>query len=252
MLIAGNWKMNLSLEEAVELAASISEYSSASAKIDIAVFPPATYIERVSSILEHSPIIVGAQNIHFAEAGAFTGEISVKMVLTSGGEMVILGHSERRHVFGESDEFICAKVKKALSSELTPVLCIGETLEQREENATNEVLAGQLSGSLDGVTVEFPTNLVIAYEPVWAIGTGRVATPEQAQEAHGFIREWMIRRYGRRGGECRILYGGSVKPENIAEILEKPDIDGALVGGASLESNSFGGIIHEALKILER
>ncbi|HHS50124.1 MAG TPA: triose-phosphate isomerase [candidate division Zixibacteria bacterium] len=252
MLIAGNWKMNLSLDEAVELAASMMEYSSATAKLDIALFPPAVYIERISSLLEHSPIIVGAQNIHPEEAGAFTGEISSKMVLTSGGQMVILGHSERRHIFAETDEFICAKVKRAILSELTPVLCIGETIDQRDAGETNRVLKRQLEGSLDGITIEFPGELVLAYEPVWAIGTGRVATPEQAQEAHAFIREWMDGRFGRAGRDCRILYGGSVKPDNAAGILTQADIDGALVGGASLKSLSFGGIIIEALKILER
>ncbi|MCK5833423.1 triose-phosphate isomerase [bacterium] len=241
--------MNLTLQSATELAASIVEYSSAAKKIDIAVFPPAPFIEKIASIMRYCPIVVGAQNIHPEVAGAFTGEISAKMVLTCGAEMVILGHSERRHIFGEKDSFICAKVKKAMKSRLIPVLCIGETLEQRESGETNRVLKNQLSASLDGVSIEFGQNLVLAYEPVWAIGTGLVATPEQAQETHAFIRLWMSEKYGKSGDDCRILYGGSVKPDNVYAILEKKDIDGALIGGASLESKSFGDIINEALKI---
>ncbi len=252
LLIAGNWKMNLSFSEAVDLSESIADMAEATAKLDIAVFPPSIYIEKVASILKETSISVGAQNIQPEESGAFTGEISAKMVLTSGGTMVILGHSERRHIFGESDEFICAKVKRALSSGLVPVLCIGEKLDQRLASKTFEVLENQLRGSLAGVELGAEARLILAYEPVWAIGTGRIATPDQAQEVHAFIREWMRRRYGEPGGNVRVLYGGSVKPENAHGILEKPDVDGALVGGASLKSDTFRGIISEASIVLER
>ncbi|MCD6501427.1 triose-phosphate isomerase [bacterium] len=251
LMIAGNWKMNLSLDEAVSLSEAVAALPSVADKLDVAIFPPAVYIERVASILGKTQIFVGAQNIHPAESGAFTGEISAKMVLTTGGTMVILGHSERRHIFGESDEYICAKLKRAVSSGLTSVLCIGEKLDQRRSGKTFDVLESQLRGSLEGVKFA-SDDLILAYEPVWAIGTGQIATPEQAEEVHAFIREWMAREYGDSGRNTRILYGGSVKPDNAFGILEKPDVDGALVGGASLKSDSFWGIISEALKVLER
>jgi len=251
LLIAGNWKMYLTFEEALTLASSIAEYSRGIDSVDVAIFPSAVYLNSISDNLKQSNIYVGVQNLHPEEEGAFTGEISAKMVLTSGGNMVILGHSERRHIFGESNEFICAKVKRALYSGLTPVLCIGEKLGQRDAGQTEDVLDSQLSGSLEGAALTAPNDLILAYEPVWAIGTGRNATPEQAQEAQAFVRDWLSTRCGDMAEKMRILYGGSVKPNNAVSLLSQPDVDGALVGGASLKKESFCEIIKVAVKITE-
>ena len=250
LLIAGNWKMNLGLAEAMGLAAGIDEHCVGDMELDVALFPPATYIAKIYETLGDSPIQIGAQNIHTHIDGAFTGEISAKMVLTCGGNMVILGHSERRHIFGEGDDFIASKVNRALSSGLTPVLCIGEKLPDREDGKTEEVLSAQLEGSLEGAQPASPDDLIIAYEPVWAIGTGRNATPNQAQKAHEFIRSRIAGRFGEDfAGKMRILYGGSMKPSNCEELLSRPDVDGGLIGGASLKSESFCEIISAAAKI---
>jgi triosephosphate isomerase len=241
--------MNLSQDEAISLAEGIASVFPKIVEADIALFPPIAYLEKISGIVQGSGILTGAQNIHTEETGAFTGENSAKMVLTCGGEMVILGHSERRHIFGESDVFICEKVKRALSSGLVPVLCIGEKLNERDSGRTEKVLMTQLEGSLDGIVFDSPDKSVIAYEPVWAIGTGRNATPAQAQEAHLFIRGWLSRRYGEIAKNIRILYGGSVTSENCEELLSQCDVDGALVGGASLKKESFCKIISIAERI---
>ena len=249
LLIAGNWKMNKDFDEAIEFTEGISNRCGAVDEVDIALFPPATYLKDVSRITEKNYIVVGAQNIHSEDDGAFTGEISAKMVLTSGCGMVILGHSERRHIFGETSGFICSKIRKALNSCLTPVLCIGEKIEQRDAGETERVLDVQLTESLEGIEILSPNEIIIAYEPVWDIGTGRTATPEQAQNAHLFIRDWLVRRYGERATEIRILYGGSVKPSNAEDLLSQPDIDGALIGGASLDLEKFSDIIDIGIKI---
>ncbi len=249
LLIAGNWKMFKTFDEAIDLAKNIEKFVRNESVVDVAVFPPATYIHVVSSLLKNRSIFVGAQNIYPEEEGAFTGEISAKMVLTSGGSMTILGHSERRNVFGEPNDFICKKVKKAMATGLIPVLCIGEKLEEREAGETESVLIGQLEGSLDGVKIDSPDEIVLAYEPVWAIGTGVNATPEQAQATQAFIREWFRGRYGPMADKIRILYGGSVKPSNAEKLLSQADIDGALIGGASLSSESFCEIIAIAKRI---
>lgn len=236
LILAGNWKMFKTRGEAKafvhELAPRIQH---AACKIFIA--PPFTAIAAAVSSAQGSPIVIGAQNMHDAVDGAFTGEISAGMLQEAGAQFVILGHSERRHLFHESNAFINRKVKRALEAGLLPILCIGETQGERDEGMTEEVLAKQLSEGLQGVDSD---KLILAYEPVWAIGTGKVATPELAQEAHGFCRKWLEKHRRKQLAELvPILYGGSVKPETIAQLCEMPDIDGALVGGAALDVNSF-------------
>ncbi len=251
-LIAGNWKMFLDRESAIALAREIVDGMPKRPFIDVAIFPPAVFIEAVAKAVEGSTIAVGAQNLHYETEGAFTGEISSKMVLTSGGRVVIIGHSERRNIFGESDEFIQRKVKRALDDNLVPVLCIGEKLEQRKAGETESVLNRQLNGSLREIEITDPDKIVLAYEPVWAIGTGVVATPEQAQDAHSFVRDWIRSRYGDIADGLRILYGGSVKPDNAESLLVQPDVDGALIGGASLSSKGFCEIIEIAERLQTR
>lgn len=252
LLIAGNWKMHKDYGSAMKLTQGIVECASRETEVDIAIFPPAVYLEAIAKRTENTVIEVGAQNIHSEEEGAFTGEISSKMVLTTGGSMVIIGHSERRHVFGESNDFIRSKVKRAIVDGLTPVLCIGEKLEQREAGDTEIVLNEQLSGSLKDMEIATADRLILAYEPVWAIGTGVVAKPEQAQEAHAFVRSWIRENYGDIADDIRILYGGSVKPRNAKSLLELDDVDGALIGGASLSAESFCEVIEIAKKIQKR
>ncbi len=249
LLIAGNWKMHKDRDRALALAADIIEKSGEEKKVDIAIFPPSVFLHSISDLAENSVVTVGAQNMHSEIEGAFTGEISSKMVLTSGGRMVILGHSERRHVFGETNDLICSKVKRAISDGLIPVLCIGEKLEEREAGKTEAVLSEQLSRSLDGVDIGSAEECILAYEPVWAIGTGVVATPEQAQDAHAFVRGWIREKYGDIADSIRVLYGGSVKPDNAESLLNLEDVDGALIGGASLSAESFCGIIDIAKTI---
>ncbi|MCD6532149.1 triose-phosphate isomerase [bacterium] len=245
-LIAGNWKMHKTVPEAQTLARQLADRLSDVNFADVAICPPFVDLYPVSLILreKESKIILGAQNMHPEPKGAFTGEISAEMLLSAGAKMVILGHSERRHIFGETDEFINAKVRRALEVGLVPILCIGETLEQRKAGKTNDVLREQITKSLAGVQIDDPHKIIIAYEPVWAIGTGVNATPEQAQEAHTFVRGLLAQLWGEQvAQEVRILYGGSVKPANAQSLLTQPDVDGALVGGASLDADSFEGII---------
>ncbi len=207
------------------------------------VCPPFTSLETANELLKGSGIGLGAQNMYFEESGAFTGEISAAMLKSVGCEFVILGHSERRTIFGESDEVINKKVKKALASGLKPIFCIGETLEERESGVTFDAVKRQVVNGLAGVTEAEMDSVIIAYEPVWAIGTGKVATPDQAQEVHAFIRAELVKLFGAAVAEKTIIqYGGSVKPENAKELLGQPDIDGALVGGACLKADSFVGI----------
>jgi len=246
-LIAGNWKMNLSISEAVALVRNLcDEIKSMNEGTEILVAPPFTSLGPVREAIKDAPIFLGAQNMHWEDYGAFTGEISGKMLVEIGCTHVILGHSERRHIFRETDDMIDKKVKKAFEVGLIPILCIGETLEEREAGNTFDVLESQLRGSLASIidNTLLPKELIVAYEPVWAIGTGKTATPEQAQEAHEFVRHWVGETFGKNSAQgMRILYGGSVKPDNAASLMTMPDIDGALVGGASLKVESFLGII---------
>jgi triosephosphate isomerase len=242
--IAGNWKMNLDRASAVALAAGVAEEADNLVDVDLAVCPPFVYLEAVAGALSGSNVALGAQNMYHQSAGAFTGEVSAAMLRDLGCTYVILGHSERRHILGETDEQINKKLHAALQAGLTPIVCVGELLAEREAAATLEVIRRQFDGSLAGLSAEQITGIVIAYEPVWAIGTGKVATPQQAEEVHLDLRRIIEDRYnGPTAQAVRIQYGGSVKPENAAELLGQPDIDGALVGGASLKVDQFMGIV---------
>jgi len=247
-LIAGNWKMNLDHDQTVSLVQGIlGEVSDVLDRVDVMVCPPFTSLQAALLSSGSAEVTVGAQNMHWEEKGAFTGEISPLMLSALGIADVILGHSERRHVFGEDDELIQKKVDSALSHGLRPILCIGEKLEEREAGNTLSVLDNQLNIGLANVSGDQAKQLTVAYEPVWAIGTGVTATPDQAQEAHAHVRKRLAELLGEAGRSVRILYGGSVKPDNAADLLSKPDLDGALVGGASLKADSFAGIIRAAL-----
>lgn len=241
--IAGNWKMNLNRREAAALAEAIARRAGELAGVDLAVCPPSVYLQAVGAALAGSQVALGAQNMYHETAGAFTGEISAAMLVDLGCRYVILGHSERRHILGETDDQINRKVLAALAAGLTPIVCVGELLAEREAGATSAVIRRQFDGSLAGLSDEQMGRVVLAYEPVWAIGTGRVATPEQAQEVHLDLRKLIGGRYNARLAQTvRIQYGGSVKPANAAELLSQPDVDGALVGGASLKADDFLGI----------
>ncbi len=242
--IAGNWKMNLNRADAVALAAAVAKGADASKGIDVAVCPPSVYLDAVAGVVRGTGVGLGAQNMYHESKGAFTGELSAAMLKDVGCQYVILGHSERRHILGESDAAINLKVKAALAAGLTPILCVGETLAEREAGKTQQVNQTQFDGSLAGILADDMAKLVIAYEPVWAIGTGKTASPQQAQEVHLDLRNLLKTRYNAAIAEVvRIQYGGSVKADNAAELLEQPDIDGALVGGASLKADDFLGII---------
>jgi len=243
-LIAGNWKMNLRRAQAVALATALAARARDFAGVDVAVCPPSVYLDAVSAALGKSELALGAQNMYFEPDGAFTGELSAGMLTDLGCRYVILGHSERRHVLGETDELINRKVQAAFAAGLVPIVCVGELLAEREAGRTRQVVETQFDGSLAGVSAEQLASTVIAYEPVWAIGTGKVATPEQAEEVHRDLRKLIADRYNAEVAEAvRIQYGGSVKPDNAAELLAQPDIDGALVGGASLKAEDFLGIV---------
>ena len=242
-LIAGNWKMNLDRAQAVALGSGIASLPTA-ADCEVLVCPSTIYLDAVGDSVKGSSVALGAQDVYHQPNGAFTGETSTSMLLDVGCSFVILGHSERRNVIGEDNRLINEKVKAALAAGLTPILCVGELLEQREAGQTLEVVAEQFRGSLEGVSAEQMVKVVIAYEPVWAIGTGKTATPEQAQAVHADLRKIMAEQYNPEVAEVvRVLYGGSVKPANAADLLSQPDIDGALVGGASLDVDSFAAII---------
>ncbi len=248
--VAGNWKMNTSRSEAEKLAAAVAVGIEGMDAVDVLVAPPFPYLTSVAATVEGSAVKVGAQNCYFEERGAFTGEVSVGMLQDVGCSHVILGHSERRHVLGETDEVINRKVKAALEKGLDVILCIGELLEERKAGTTESVLETQLAGGLADVSNEQAASLVIAYEPVWAIGTGEVATPDQAEAAHAFTRSWLSGRFGAELGDAtRIQYGGSVKPANAADLLAQPNVDGALVGGASLDAASFVPIVQAAVEL---
>ncbi len=244
LFVAGNWKMNTSVAYSVELAKGLAAQIGAVDSVDIAVCPPAVYLAGVCEALKGSNIAVGAQNMYFEDDGAFTGEISTAMVKDVGCKYVILGHSERRHVMGESDEMINTKVLKALSDDVLPMFCIGELLQEREAGKTNDVLRRQVTVGLEGVSRGDMQRVTVAYEPVWAIGTGVTASPAQAQEVHAMLRELLGTIYDAGLADAiRIQYGGSVKGSNAAELLGQPDVDGALVGGASLKVDDFVAIV---------
>jgi triosephosphate isomerase len=239
-VIAGNWKMNKTASEAVTLTKDIIAQVGRETSVDIVLCPPFTALSAVAHVLEGQAVKLGGQNMHPEKNGAYTGEVSAEMLRTLYVTHVILGHSERRTYFGETDAFINKKVITALANELKPILCVGETLAEREAGATLAVVQRHVEGGLAGVKPEQITTVIIAYEPVWAIGTGKVATTAQAQEVHAFIRDLLTKLYGAPlAQKVRILYGGSMKPSNAAELLAEKDIDGGLIGGASLEAKSF-------------
>ncbi|MDD5084872.1 MAG: triose-phosphate isomerase [Candidatus Omnitrophica bacterium] len=245
--IAGNWKMYKSIPEAVSLVQVIRAGVHTVQDVDIVVCPPFTALAAVNEALKDSNIDLGAQDMYSETEGAFTGEISPLMLKDVGCRYVILGHSERRQYFGETDGLVNKKLKTAIKFNLIPIVCIGETLAERDAGKAKEVVANQFEGSFQGLTAEEFERLIIAYEPVWAIGTGRTATPQQAQEMHGLIRSFLKDRLGDTVERVRILYGGSVKPENISELMAEPDVDGALVGGASIKGESFIQIVRGSL-----
>lgn len=244
--IAGNWKMNTTAASATELASGLAAAIDAALyeKVDVAVCPPYVYLQAVANAAKDSKISVGAQNVYFEEKGAFTGEISCDMLKDVCCEYAILGHSERRHVIGETDELINKKMHATLAAGLKPILAVGELLEEREADKTTQVVAAQIEKGLAGITAEQMATVTIAYEPVWAIGTGKTATTEQAQEVHAMIRELLKKLYNEDVAQAtRIQYGGSAKPGNAAELMSQPDVDGLLVGGASLKVEDFAEMI---------
>jgi triosephosphate isomerase (TIM) len=242
-LVAGNWKMNLDRAAAVALATAVAGRASTVPGVDLAIFPPSVYLDPVRQAVAGSSVAYGAQNMYDQPNGAFTGEISASMLIDLGCRYVILGHSERRHVLGETNEQVNKKTIAALVAGLVPIVCVGELLAERQSGRTGEVIRQQVDGSLAGLSAEQMARTVIAYEPVWAIGTGHVASPEQAEEVHKDLRKILAGRYNATIAEgVRILYGGSVKASNAAELLAQPNVDGALVGGASLKADEFLGI----------
>jgi triosephosphate isomerase len=254
LLIAGNWKMNPATRaEAVALAEAVRAGVGQETSVRVVICPPSVFLEGVDPILAGTPIGLGGQNMHWDTAGAFTGEVCGAMLVDSGCTHVILGHSERRHGMGETDSQVNAKLAAALAAGLIPIVCIGETKEERQGAETEQVLTRQLKGSLAGLTAEQMAGTVLAYEPVWAIGTGLTATPEQAQAAHYFIRSWLGTQFGAAtAARVVVQYGGSVKPDNAAQLLASPDIDGALIGGASLKSGDFLAIFRAGLDVTPR
>jgi triosephosphate isomerase len=243
-LIAGNWKMFKTVREAVGFVTDLRGRLAALTGVDVLVAPTFPAIQAVAGALAGSSIGVAAQNMHWEREGALTGEVSAAMIRDAGAQWVIVGHSERRTLFGETDDGVNRKVRAAITAMLTPIVCIGETLQEREAERTLDVLDRQTKAGLDGVTGSELAALALAYEPVWAIGTGRTATPAQAQEAHAHIRARLTQWFGQdASSRCRILYGGSVKPDNISALMAQPDVDGALVGGASLDAEAFAKIV---------
>ncbi len=260
-IVAGNCKMNKTVEESAKLAADIvaaaqmvlgptgeaGGKAAPSDKVDIVVCPTSLALDRVAGIVKGTPVQLGAQDVHFENQGAFTGKVSVDMLKALGVAYVILGHSEQRTLFGETDENVRKKTAKVLAEGLTPIVCVGETLAERESGKTDDVVGVQVKAAYQGLSAQDAARTVIAYEPVWAIGTGRNATDEQAQAVHKFIRGLLAAQFGEATAQAiRIQYGGSMKPENAAGLLKQPDIDGGLIGGASLKADSFFGIIRAA------
>ena len=246
-IVAGNWKMNKTLQETVTFINDLKKLLKPGNNIEIIIAPAFVNLPKAVEMLQDFPVIIAAQNMHFADRGAYTGEVSVDMLKAIGVKTVILGHSERRAYFNETDDMLQKKVHKAYEKSLTSIFCVGEKLEEREAGKHFEVVKSQLSNALFQLPIQAYKKIVIAYEPVWAIGTGQTATPDQAQEMHKFIRETLAKKYGRDLADAvRILYGGSVKPGNAAEIFSKPDVDGGLIGGASLNVEDFNAIIEAA------
>jgi triosephosphate isomerase (TIM) len=246
--IAGNWKMHTTAASAEALAKAIVEGLGAERRVRVAVCPPSPYLAVVADVLRGSAVELGGQNCYTENEGAFTGEVSPAMLVDVGCKWVILGHSERRHKLGETDAFINRKLHAAVAAGLDVILCLGETLDERKADRTEAVLDAQLSGSLAGLDAAGLRRVVLAYEPVWAIGTGAIATPEQAQQAHAYIRRRIGERFGEEAARALpIQYGGSAKPDNVAALLHQPDVDGALVGGASLKADLFLAIVRLAL-----
>lgn len=242
--IAGNWKMNTDSASAVALAAGLAKELSEVDSVDVAVCPPFVYLQSVAAALSASNIAMGSQDMYFEGNGAFTGEISVEMLKDCCCTYAIIGHSERRHVIGETDELINKKVAATINGGLMPIFCVGELLEEREGGKTNDVVANQVKKGLDGLCGERVQAVTVAYEPVWAIGTGKTATPDQAQEVHAMIRGLLEELYGADVAQAmRIQYGGSAKPGNTAELMGQPDVDGLLVGGASLKVEDFAAMV---------
>jgi len=249
-VVAGNWKMHLTLEEAVELARSVRERVAGIDSVDVGVCPPFPFIYLVKEVMTGTSIFVGAQNLHYEREGAFTGEVSAPMLESVNADSVIIGHSERRKFFGETNKTVKKRLKAAIDFGLAPILCVGENLKEREEGRAEDVVLTQLEEALDGFDSFELKRLIIAYEPVWAIGTGRTATPDVAEKMHLFIRDVLRGKFGDEFADAlRILYGGSVKPDNIEELAAEADIDGALVGGASLDAESFAEIVRRVRKM---
>lgn len=247
-IVAGNWKMNKTSDEAEALVQGVVTGVSGVAGVDVVVCPPYIALERVAGVVKGTGVGLGAQNMHWEASGAFTGEVSGAMLLTCGCEYVILGHSERRQYFGETDHTVNKRLKTAIGVGLKPIVCVGETLEERKSEVTNQVVRKQVTGALDGVLPDELSDLVLAYEPVWAIGTGLTATPEQAEAVHGVIRQVLTDLYDDSIAQSlRIQYGGSVKPDNAAELFGQPNIDGGLIGGAALDADSFTAIVKAAV-----
>ena len=244
-VIAGNWKMYKTIAETDSFFAEIRPLVAGSGHCEIVIAPPSTLLRRAAEIAEGSGIAVSAQNLHWESEGAWTGEVSARMIRDAGCRLTLIGHSERRQFFGETDEGVSKKIRAALDADLQAIVCVGELLAEREAGETEKVLERQLRGGLDGLTEQDFSHIILAYEPVWAIGTGRTATPEIAQQAHQFIRSRLGQTVSSEAAErLRILYGGSVKPGNIRGLMAQADIDGALVGGASLEAKSFADIVN--------
>ncbi len=242
--IAGNWKMYKTNREAEKTVQDLKDKLKEVKSVDVMIAPPYTALSLAAGITDGSNIYLGAQNVHYENEGAYTGEISPPMLVSAGCQYVIIGHSERRQYFGCTDKDVNLRLKSAVTAGLKPVVCIGEKLEERESGKTFEVLSAQLSGSLKNLSEEEKNVLIVAYEPVWAIGTGKTATPDMAEEAHKYIRGKLADMYGRPfASGVRILYGGSVKPDNIKDLMAQDNIDGALVGGASLDADSFSQIV---------
>lgn len=246
-LVVGNWKMNGSRASSRVLVEGIQAgLEEVSDRVDAAVCPPFVYMPLVLELCAESRIQVGAQNVSAEQAGAFTGEVAAEMLADLGAEFVIVGHSERRELYGESDDLVARKFQVVQAGNMVPILCVGETLQQRQDGITDSIVLAQLDAVVNQVGIEAFANAVVAYEPIWAIGTGETASPDQAQEVHGLIRKYLEERSGDIAAGLRILYGGSVKSSNAAELFAQPDIDGGLVGGASLESEQFVAICESA------
>lgn len=246
-VMAGNWKMNKTRDDALEFIYAVSDKLPSSSRVDSIICAPAIILRDLVK-RKGDNLRIGAQNVHFAESGAYTGEISPSMLTTTGVEYVIIGHSERRAYFNETDETVNLKIKAALANELKPIVCCGESLKQREDNETHQVLERQITKALEGVEAKDLTNIIIAYEPIWAIGTGKVASAEMADEACGYIRSLIAKLYCPNcAEEIRILYGGSVSTKSVSELMAQPNIDGGLVGGASLNAESFLELCNKAI-----